>query len=89
MYRILKSGGKTCIIIGNTSLRGVEISNAQVAAEQMQATGFQKPVFIKRKISNKMITPYRDLESGKFTSKNNPSKTRAYEYEYIVVMEKA
>ncbi|MBT9168334.1 MAG: hypothetical protein DDT19_01679 [Syntrophomonadaceae bacterium] len=88
MYRILKTGGKACIIIGNTNLRGVEILNAQVAAEQMQAAGFQKPVFIKREISNKMITPYRDLESGKFTSKNNPSKTRAYEYEYVVVMEK-
>ena len=37
---------------------------------------------------NKMITPYRDLESGKFTGKDNPSKIRAYEYEYVVVMEK-
>ena len=88
MHRILKTGAKACIIIGNTSLRGVEILNAQVAAEQMQAAGFRKPVFIKREISNKMITPYRDLESGKFTGKNNPSKTRAYEYEYVVVMEK-
>jgi len=88
MHRVLKSGGRACVIIGNTSLRGVEILNAQVAAEQMQAAGFQRPVFIKREISNKMITPYRDLESGKFTSKSNPSKTRAYEYEYVVVMEK-
>ena len=89
MYRILKNGSKACIIIGNTSLRGVEILNAQVAAEQMQVAGFQKPVFIKREIPNKMITPYRDLESGKFTGKDNPSKTRAYEFEYVVVMEKS
>ncbi len=88
MHRILKTGAKACIIIGNTSLRGVEILNAQVAAEQMQAAGFRKPVFIKREIPNKMITPYRDLESGKFTGKDNPSKIRAYEYEYVVVMEK-
>jgi len=88
MYRILKPGGKACIIIGNTNLRGVEILNAQVAAEQMQAAGFQKPIFIKREIQNKMITPWRDLGSGKFTGKNNPSKTRAYEYEYVVVMER-
>lgn len=88
MYRVLKTGGKACIIIGNTSLRGVEILNAQVAAEQMQAVGFRKPVFIKREIPNKMITPYRDLESGKFTGKDNPSKVRAYEFEYVVVMEK-
>ena len=88
MYRILKHSGKACIIIGNTSLRGVEILNAQVAAEQMQAAGFKKIDFIKREIPNKMITPWRDVESGKFTGMGNPSKTRAYEYEYIVVMEK-
>jgi len=88
MHRVLKPGGKACIIIGNTSLRGVEILNAQVAAEQMQATGFQKPIFIKREIPNKMITPWRDINSGKFTGKNNPSKKRAYEFEYIIVMEK-
>jgi len=88
MYRILRFGSKACIIIGNTSLRGVKILNAQVTAEQMQAAGFHKIAFIKREISNKMITPWRDLESGKFTGKDNPSKTRAYEHEYIVVMEK-
>jgi len=88
IHRVLKTEGKACIIIGNTSLRGVEILNAQVAAEQMQAAGFNKVDFIKREIPNKMITPWRDIESGKFTGMNNPSKTRAYEYEYVVVMEK-
>ena len=88
MYRILKTGRKACIIIGNTALRGVEILNAQVAAEQMKAAGFSKVDFIKREIPNKMITPWRDTESGKFTCKDNPSKTRAYEFEYVVVMEK-
>jgi len=89
MYRILKPGSKACIIIGNTNLRGVEISNAQVTAEQMQHAGFKKVKFIKREIPNKMITPWRDLETGKFTGKDNPSKVRAYEYEYVVVMEKS
>ncbi|MDO8571177.1 MAG: DNA methyltransferase [bacterium] len=88
MHRILKAGGKACSIIGNTNLRGVEILNAQVAAEQMQAVGFKKVDFIKREIPNKMITPWRDTESGKFTGMSNPSKTRAYEFEYVVVMEK-
>lgn len=89
MHRILKTGGKACTIIGNTSLQGVEILNAQVAAEQMQAVGFKKVDFIKREIPNKMITPWRDSESGKFTGKDNPSKIRAYEFEYVIVMEKA
>jgi len=88
MHRILKPGAKACVIIGNTNLRGVEILNAEVAAEQMQAAGFSKVDFIKREISNKMITPWRDIRTGKFTGMDNPSKTRAYEYEYVVVMEK-
>ena len=88
MHRILKPGGKACIIIGNTSLQGVEILNAEVAAEQMQAVGFRKVEFIKREIPNKMITPWRDTQTGKFTGMDNPSKKRAYEYEYVVVMEK-
>ncbi len=88
MHRILKPGGKACIIIGNTNLRGVEISNAQVVAEQMQQASFKKVEFIKREIQNKMITPWRDSETGKFTGKDNHSKIRAYEFEYVVVMEK-
>jgi len=88
MYRILKPNGKACIILGNTNLRGVKILNAEVAAEQMQVAGFCKIDFIKREIPNKMITPWRDIQTGKFTGMDNPSKTRAYEYEYVLVMEK-
>lgn len=88
MRRILKPGAKACIIIGNTSLYGVEILNAQVAAEQMASLGFKKVQFIKREVPNKMITPWRDTRTGKFTGKDNAAKKRAYEYEYVVVMEK-
>ena len=42
MHRVLKPGGKACIIIGDTKLRGVEILNAEVAAEQMLQAGFKK-----------------------------------------------
>lgn len=88
MYRVVKVGGKASIIIGNTSLRGVEILNAEVAAEQVVNSGFKIVDFIKREIPNKMITPWRDSTTGKFTGTNNPSKKRAYEYEYILIAEK-
>jgi DNA modification methylase len=88
MYRILKNGKKACVIIGNTELLGVPILNAQVATEQMVNLGFTKPKLIKRAVSNKMITPWRDKETGKFTGHTNPSKKRAYEYEYVLIMEK-
>lgn len=88
MFRILKPGGKACIIIGNTTLQGIEVANAQVATEQMRSIGFSPIRFIKREITNKMITPWRDTADGRFTSIKNPNKTRAYQYEYILVMEK-
>lgn len=88
MYRVLKPGKKACIIIGNTELKGVPILNAQVATEQMLNIGFRKFDLIRREISSKMITPWRDKKTGKFTSKSNPSKKRAYEYEYVIVMKK-
>lgn len=88
MYRILKKGKKAGVIIGNTELLGVPILNAQVATEQMLNIGFTKAELIKREVSNKMITPWRDNETGKFTGHTNPSKKRAYEYEYVLLMEK-
>lgn len=88
MYRVLKPGKKACIIIGNTTLSGIEIKNAEVAAEQMQDAGFTIKNIIKRKLSNKMITPWRDRTTGKFTNKNNGQKTRVYEHEFIIVAEK-
>jgi len=88
MYRILKPHAKACIVIGNTTLRGVEILNAQAVAEQMSNIGFHKLKFIKREVLNKMITPWRDSKSGKFTSLDNPLKKRVYEFEYIVIMQK-
>jgi len=88
MFRILKPGSKVCIIIGNTTLRNIEVTNAEVATEQMQNIGFYPVNFIKREVPNKMITPWRDMANGRFTSINNPDKKRAYQYEYILVMEK-
>ena len=88
MHRILKRNGKACIIIGNTKLRDVDIQNAQVAAEQMMLLGFKKIRFIKRKLSNKMIAPWRDRENGKFTSLDNPMKRRVYAFEYLIIMQK-
>lgn len=88
MYRILKPGKCACIIIGNTQLRGVNILNAEVATEQMLKIGFKRVKIIKREVPNKMITPWRDIHTGKFTSTENPNKKCAYEYEYILIMGK-
>lgn len=88
MHRVLKNGKRACIVIGNTELRGVTISNAEVAMEQMLRIGFKNPNIIKREVPNKMITPWRDTKTGKFTNIKNPNKKCAYEYEYVLIMEK-
>lgn len=88
IFRVLKPGKKACIIIGNTTLAGVEIKNAEVATEQMQNTGFVVKKVIKRKLSNKMITPWRNSVNGRFTSTKNPHKIRVYEHEFIIIAEK-
>lgn len=88
MYRILKPGKRVCIIIGNTTLAGVEVKNAEVAVEQMQDAGFIIEKIIKRELSNKMITPWRDGKNGKFTSITNSDKRRVYEHEFILIARK-
>lgn len=88
MYHALKPGGTAGVIIGNTTLQGVNIINAEVAAEQMIAAGFVKVDFIKREVTSKMITPWRDSITGKFTGLNNPTKRRIYEHEYVLIMER-
>ena len=88
MHRVLKPGKKVCIIIGNTTLAGVEVKNAEVAAEQMQEAGFIIKNVIKRELSNKMITPWRDKINGRFTSIDSVQKTRVYEHEFVLIAEK-
>lgn len=82
--RILKKGKKMTLVIGNTSLKNVDILNAEVAYEQMRYLGFRDIMVEKRATSFSSITPFRDSKSGKFTSINNPNKKRAYEFEYIL-----
>ncbi len=87
MCRVLKRKGRTCIVIGNTELRGVPILNAQVFVEIMLNIGFKVHNIIKRKIPSKVLPQTRDSKTGRFTSKQNANRL-AYSYEYILVMEK-
>ena len=88
MKRMLKKGGKTCIVIGNTSLKGVEILNAEVFVEQLQNLGLKIADIIKREIPSKNLPSVRDEKTGKFASITDKNKVSAYPTEYILVMEK-
>lgn len=88
MKRILKKGGKTCIIIGNISLKGVEILNAEVFAEQLQNLGLRIVDIIKREIPSKNLPSLRDEKTGKFARISDKNKVSVYPTEYILIMEK-
>ena len=88
MKRMLKKGGKTCIVVGNTSLKGVKILNAEVFVEQLQNLGLKVADIIKREIPSKNLPSVRDKKTGKFASITDKNKIYAYPTEYILVMEK-
>jgi len=88
MKRMLKNGGKTCIVIGNTSLKGVEILNAEVFAEQLQNLGLKIVDIVKREIPSKNLPSTRDKKTGRFAKISDKNKVSAYPTEYILIMEK-
>lgn len=88
MKRVLKKGAKVCIVIGNTSLKKVDILNAEVFTEQLLNLSFKIEKIIKREIPSKNLPSVRDEKTGQFAKITNGNRTYAYPTEYIVIMEK-
>jgi DNA modification methylase len=86
--RVLKIGGKVCIVIGNTQFRGVDILNAEVFQEQFENIGFKTIDIIHREIPSKMLPSTRDPATGQFVKVDSENIKLAYPTEYILVMEK-
>ena len=78
----LKPEGMVLMVIGNTEYKGVHIDNVKHLTESMITSGFDEVLVTKRKISGKILTPYRD-ENGRFSS--NSDKRTVYSEEFIVV----
>jgi len=88
MKRVLKKGGRACIVIGNTQFRGIEILNAEVFREQFENVGFRTYDVIHREIPSKMLPSTRDTETGQFVKATDKNLKLAYPTEYILIMEK-
>ncbi len=86
-FRILKSGGRCCYVIGDTRLKGIDILNAEVFTESLQYSGFEIDRIIKREIPLKILPQKRDEKTGRFASNNN-ANSEAYPFEYIVIGQK-
>lgn len=88
MRRVLRVGGKACVVIGNTQFQGVDILNAEVFQEQFEQLGFATHTVIHREIPSKMLPSVRDSSSGKFVKVADKKAKLAYPTEYILIMEK-
>lgn len=84
-YKLLNAEGYVLFVIGNTEYKSVKIDNAMHLAESLLAVGFGELEITKRKISNKILTPYRD-KNGKFSSDSTGRKI--YSEEFIIVGKK-
>jgi len=87
MYRVLRPRKIATIIMGDTEYKGVKIKNMKVSVGLLEDVGFKIEKVIKRKLSSKTFTPYRD-QTGKFTNSLNSKRKSIYQYEYIIVAKK-
>jgi methylase of polypeptide subunit release factors len=81
-YSMLSKRGLSLFIIGNTEYKDVRIDNAQHLTEALLNSGYYKVLVTKRKISKKILTPYRD-NAGRFTTDSTGRKV--YNEEFILI----
>ncbi len=81
-YRMLRKKGMVIFVIGNTEYKGVRIDNARHLCESLFESGFAEILATKRKITGKILTPYRDTY-GRFSTDNKSRKV--YGEEFIIV----
>lgn len=86
--RILKTGGKFCMVIGNTKIKDVEILNAEVFTKQLETLGLKLIDVIKREIPSKNLPSIRDAQTGQFTKVTSSNQVTAYPTEYILTFQK-
>ena len=86
VYKMLKPNGACLFVIGNTEYKGVKIDNAKHLTECLLKEGFVDVEVDRRKISNKILTPYRDA-NGKFASVKGSSR-KIYSEEFVIFARK-
>ena len=74
-YKMLNPCGMALFVIGDTEYKGTQIHNSKQLAESLIQSGVNEVAISKRKITNKILSPYRD-ENGKFT--NNKDDREIY-----------
>ena len=81
-WDVLEERGMAVFIIGNTEYKGVKVDNAEHLAASMGRAGFREIQAIPRRVSWKIMTPYRDAQ-GRFT--RDSSQRQVYAEEFVVI----
>lgn len=78
---MLNNGGMVFFVVGDTEYKGIKIKNSEHLIQCLREEGFSDIKAAKRKISNKLLTPYRD-KTGKFSS--DKTQRTIYHEEFII-----
>lgn len=78
---MLNSGGMAFFVVGDTEYKGVKIKNSEHLIQCLRNEGFTDIKAAKRRISNKLLTPYRD-KFGRFSS--DKTQRTIYHEEFII-----
>ena len=81
-WDVIEEGGMAVFVIGNTQYKGVKVDNAQHLEMCMERAGFEGVHAIPRRVSLKIMTPYRDLR-GRFT--RDASQRQVYAEEFVLI----
>ncbi len=84
-HGMLTSSGVAVFVIGNTEYKGVRLENAEHLAQSLLNGGFAKVRVAKRKLSGKILTPYRD-ERGRFSQSGEGR--HVYGEEFVLIASK-
>lgn len=81
-WQTLKKSGLAVFVIGNTQYKDAVVNNSRYLYECMGRAKFSNIETVKRKISSKIVTPYRDAK-GRFTRDSETRKV--YHEEFVVI----
>ena len=78
---MLEKDGMVIFVVGDTEYKGVRVTNSKHLIQCLYNEGFRDIKAGKRKISQKILTPYRDRQ-GKFSA--DKTSREVYHEEYII-----
>ena len=81
-WRMLNANGMAVFVIGNTKYHGITIDNHKYLEHCMVSAGFRDIEIHRRKVSLKIMTPYRDAR-GRFT--RDSAERKVYAKEFVVI----